>query len=136
MSILKKLAKEWDILAIVIGLGVVSYFTNRSWATLAMAFSLGYFLLLGVLMASLYIKHLNKESQVGGYCPQCDNTGFERWFFDIEIRHGSNHIKHPPWMRVERQIGFYPCERCNSADYATFISAVEKNNKIKEFLEK
>lgn len=91
------------------------------------------FLLLGPPL--LMVKWSN-ELERKGPCPQCHDTGFERWFVRMEVRHGGDHQKRIPWMVTERHLGYFLCERCSEPSYARIQDTIRKTKTIKEFLYK
>lgn len=91
------------------------------------------FLLIGpYILCARWSEDLKREQP----CPKCQDTGFERSFIRMELRHGANHHNFDPEMVVERHLGYFLCNRCTEPSSVVILDSIDRINKIKEFLGK
>lgn len=128
---LKKILKNWDLSLIVLGM-VLTAFINKYYFRLSLIFTFTYMGLLAALLLAISLKKWGREIQATRPCNYCGGSGFERWYFDIQVKRGSQKST----MRVEKQLGYYPCTYCNEPDYQTIKNEIERITKIKEYLDK
>lgn len=141
----KFLVKWWPIFSVVwlpgVMLGTAPLFFNAYVDSLniyGFVVQVGYavvttFLLIGPYMVySRWSEDLKKEQP----CPQCHDTGFERNFIRMELRHGANHHSFSPEMIAEHHLGYFLCNRCTAPSPIVILDSIDRTNKIKEFLDK